>query len=357
MARDYYSILGVGRDATTDEIKKAFRRLARATHPDANPGDAGAEARFREAAEAYEVLVDPERRRRYDRGDTIDLSDLFSGFGGFDDILRSVFGEGGLFGSQSGRSSRGRDVLARVEVDLASAAFGTDVSVEFHTLATCQNCAGTGAAPESGQSTCPECGGSGSVRMARRSLFGTMMTIGACPTCGGEGVLIVDPCSVCSGSGAVPEDTRVTVEVPAGVASGTRLRLSGRGESGGRSGPPGDLYVEVVVTPDPRFERLDTDLIHQVTLGIAEATLGSRVEVPLLEGGTTDLDIPPGTQPGTVFRLAGLGVPRLGRRTRGDLRVLVEVRIPDQLSAEEESLLRRWSDLRGERTDRPASAG
>lgn len=357
MARDYYSILGVGRDATTEEIKKAFRRLARATHPDANPGDADAEARFREAAEAYEVLVDPERRRRYDRGDTIDLSDIFSGFGGFDDILRSVFGDGGLFGSQSSRSSRGRDVLARVEVDLASAAFGTDVSVSFHSRATCPNCAGTGAEPNTGQSTCPECGGSGSVRMARRSLFGTMMTVGACPTCRGEGVLILDPCLICSGDGAVPEETTVTIEVPAGVASGTRLRLSGRGESGGRSGPPGDLYVEVMVAPDPRFERVESDLIHRVALGIAEATLGSRVEVPLLEGGATDLDIPPATQPGTVFQLTGLGVPRLGRRARGDLRVVVEVRIPDELSAEEESLLRQWSDLRGERTDRPASAG
>jgi len=357
MARDYYSILGVGRDATTEEIKKAFRRVARATHPDANPDDALAEGRFREAAEAYEVLVDPERRRRYDRGDTIDLSDLFSGLGGFDDILRSVFGDGGLFGSQSRRSNRGRDVLVRVEVDLAAAAFGTDASVSFHTRTTCPHCAGSGSEPGSDQSTCPDCGGSGSVRMARRSLFGTMMTVGACPTCHGEGVLIADPCQTCAGAGSVPEDTSVKVEVPAGVASGTRLRLSGRGESGGRAGPPGDLYVEIVVAADPRFDRVDADLVHRVTLGIAEATLGSRLEIPLLEGGVTTLDIPPATQPGTAFKLAGLGVPRLGRRSRGDLQVLVEVRIPDQLSAEEESLLRRWSDLRGERTDRPASAG
>ncbi|MDP9493851.1 MAG: DnaJ domain-containing protein [Actinomycetota bacterium] len=357
MARDYYSTLGVGRDATTEEIKRAFRRLARATHPDANPEDVSAEAKFREAAEAYEVLVDPERRRRYDRGDTVDLSDLLSGFGGFDDILRSVFGDGGLFGSSSSRSNRGRDVLVRVEVDLASAAFGADTSVAFHTRVTCVECGGTGAEPGSGQSTCPDCGGSGSVRMARRSLFGTMMTVGSCPTCRGEGVLIVEPCQLCSGAGSVPEDVTVTVEVPAGVASGSRLRLTGRGESGGRSGPPGDLYVEILVPPDPRFDRVDSDLIHRVTLGIAEATLGSRVEIPLLEGGLTSLDIPPSTQPGTTFRMAGLGVPRLGRRTRGDLQVLVEVRIPDQLSAEEESLLRRWSDLRGERTDRPASAG
>jgi len=357
MARDYYATLGVDRDATTEEIKKAFRRMARATHPDANPGDIGAEARFREAAEAYEVLVDPERRRRYDRGDTIDLSDLFSGFGGLDDILRSVFGDSGMFGNQSRRSNRGRDILVRVEVDLASAAFGTDATVSFNTRVACGHCGGSGAEPNSGQSTCPDCGGSGAVRMARRSLFGTMMTVGSCPTCQGEGVLILDPCQFCTGSGSVPEDVTVNVEVPAGVSSGTRLRLTGRGESGGRTAPPGDLYVEILVAPDPRFDRVDTDLLHRVTLGIAEATLGSRVEVPLLEGGVTNLDVPPATQPGTTFRLAGLGVPRLGRRGRGDLQVLVEVRIPDQLSAEEESLLRQWSDLRGERTDRPASTG
>ena len=357
MARDYYSILGVGRDATTEEVKKAFRRVARSSHPDSNPGDPQAEARFREAAEAYEVLVDPERRRRYDRGDIVDLSDLFSGMGGFDDILRSVFGDGGLFGSTGGRSSRGRDVLVRVEVDLAEAAFGTNVVASFHAHTTCLHCGGSGAEPGTGEVTCPQCGGSGSVRMARRSLFGTMMTIGACPTCRGEGVLINEHCHLCAGSGSVSEELSVTVEVPAGVSTGTRLRLSGRGESGGRNGPPGDLFVEVVVRADPRYQRVDSDLIHGVTVGIAEATLGSRVEIPLIEGGFTEVEIPPATQPGAVFRLSGLGMPILGRRGRGDLQVVVAVRIPDLLSAEEESLLRRWADLRGERTDRPASTG
>jgi molecular chaperone DnaJ len=357
MARDYYGVLGVRKDATTEEIKKAFRQAARASHPDSNPGDPQAEARFREAAEAYEVLVDPERRRRYDRGDTIDLSDIFSGMGGFDDILRSVFGDGGLFGGSGGRSARGRDVLVRVDVDLAEAAFGTDVVASFQAQTTCAHCEGSGAEPGSAKITCPECGGSGSVRMARRSLFGTMMTVGNCPTCHGEGTLIDEHCHLCSGAGAIPEEVSVNVEVPAGVSTGTRLRLTGRGESAGRSGAPGDLYVEIVVRPDSRFERVDSDLVHQVTIGIAEATLGTRLEVPLIEGGVADLEILSGTQPGTVFRMDGLGMPHLGRRGRGDLRVLVLVKVPEVLSSEEESLLRQWADLRGERTDRPASTG
>jgi molecular chaperone DnaJ len=358
MAKDYYEILGVGRDATNDEIKKSFRRIARATHPDANPGDPSSEARFRDAAEAYEVLSDPDRRRRYDRGDTIDLSDLFAGWGGFDDLLRSVFGEGQIFGGGAqSRPARGRDVLIRVDVDLEGAAFGTEAPVSFRTKTTCLVCAGTGAEGDDGRTTCPDCGGSGSVRMARRSLFGTMMTVGTCPTCRGEGALITSPCRACSGLGAVDEETTVTVEVPAGVSTGTRLRLSGRGESGGRNGPSGDLYVEVHVSPDPRFERHDADLIHQVSIGIAGAALGTKVTVPLIEGGETDLEIPAGTQPGAIFQMAGLGVTRLGRRSRGDLHVVVSVEVPKDLTAEEVELLRRWADLRGERTDRPASAG
>jgi molecular chaperone DnaJ len=358
MAKDYYEILGVGRDATSDEIKKAFRRIARATHPDANPGDPSTDARFRDAAEAYEVLSDPDRRRHYDRGDTIDLSDLFAGWGGFDDLLRSVFGEGSMFGGGAqSRPTRGRDVLVRVDVDLQGAAFGTEAPVSFRTKATCQVCVGTGAEGDEGRATCPECGGSGSLRMARRSLFGTMMTIGTCPSCRGEGSLITSPCPACSGLGAVDEETTVTVEVPAGVSTGTRLRLSGRGESGGRTGPSGDLYVEVHVSPDPRFERYEADLVYQLSIGIAEAALGTRVAVPLIEGGETDLEVPAGTQPGATFRLPGLGVTRLGRRSRGDLKVVVGVEVPKDLTAEEQELLRRWADLRGERTDRPASAG
>ena len=357
MATDYYEVLGVDRDATTEQIKKAFRRVARDTHPDSNPGDASAEARFRQAAEAYEVLSDPERRRRFDRGDVIDIGDLLGGFGGIDDLLRSVFGEGGLFGAAPNSPTRGRDILVRVNVDLVDAGFGTESTVSFPTRADCAVCGGTGAEPESGQVTCPDCGGAGQVRAARRSLFGTMMTVTACPTCHGDGVLIAKPCLNCEGIGSVEEESAFSVEIPAGVSSGTRLRLSGRGESAGRLGPPGDLFVEVEVESDPRFERHDADLVHRLTLGIAEASLGTQFDIPLIDGGTAPLDIPAGTQTGAVFMIPGQGMTRLGRRQRGDLAVVVSVYVPEDLSPEEEELLQKLAAIRGERTNRATPAG
>lgn len=355
MAKDYYDILGLGRSATTEEIKKAFRKVARETHPDANPEDPQAEARFKQAAEAYEVLSDPDRRARYDRGDSIDLSDLFGGLGGIDDLLRSVFGDSGLFGGRPYRPPRGRDVLVRAHVSLEEAAFGTETTVEYEALTRCEECAGSGARSGTSPITCPDCGGGGQVRLAQRSVFGTMMSVATCPTCRGEGTLVTDPCETCSGSGATPDKIRVNVEVPAGVSSGTRLRLSGRGESSGRNGQSGDLFVEIAVDPDSRFERSDSDLVHRVAIGIAEATLGTRIDVPTIDGEATPLDIPRGTQPGTLFTLGGRGMPVLGRRQRGDLLVVVDVTIPELLTGEEEEVLRRWAELRGERTDRPAS--
>ena len=354
MASDYYGILGVSREASFEEIKKAFRRVARETHPDTNPGDPQAEKRFREAAEAYEVLSEPDRRSRYDRGDTIDLSDLLGGFGGLDDLLRSVFGDGGVFGGGASRSSRGRDVLVRTEVSLEEAAFGSEAEVEYQTLVACPDCSGTGSEPGYDLATCPDCGGTGQVRVARRSLFGTMMSVTTCPRCGGEGALLTNPCAKCAGSGAVSENVTLSIEIPAGVSSGTRLRLSGRGESAGRAGPAGDLFVEVSVALDPRFERQDADLIHMVSIGLAEASLGTRLDIPLIEGGTTELEIKAATQPRSVFRIPGRGVTVLGRRSRGDLVVVVDVVVPSELSSEEETLLRRWAELRGEKIDRPA---
>lgn len=356
MAQNYYAILGVEKTATTEEIKKAFRKVARETHPDANPDDPEAEERFKKAAEAYEVLSDADRRARYDRGDTIDLSSLFAGMGGIDDLLRSVFGDSGLFGGRPYRPPRGRDVLVRASITLTEAAVGTESVVRYEAAVDCDVCAGSGAKEGTEPVTCPDCGGHGQVRVSQRSVFGTMMSVTTCPTCHGEGTLIADPCPECSGSGAKAEMVEVNVEVPAGVTTGTRLRLSGRGESGGRAGQPGDLFVELSVAPDPRFERVDTDLIHRVSVGLAEAALGTEVEIPTVYGDTVELEIPSGTQPGTKFSIDGQGMPLLGRRGRGNLHVVVDVVIPRSLTEEEESLLRRWAELRGERTGRPASS-
>lgn len=355
MAKDYYKVLGVDRSASSEEIKKAFRKVARETHPDANPDDPGAEARFKEAAEAYEVLSDPTRRQRYDRGDTIDLSDLFSGVGGIDDLIRSVFGDSGLFGGRPYRPPRGRDVLVRASVTLEEAALGTEAVVDYSTLSDCTTCDGSGASPGTHPVKCPDCGGGGQVRMAQRSVFGTMMSVTTCPTCRGEGSLISDPCPDCSGSGATPDKVRVSVEVPPGVSDGTRLRLSGRGESPGRTGQSGDLFVEIRVEPDPRFERRDADLFHTLTVSVPEATLGALLEVPTIDGGPEHIEIPAGTQPASIFTLTGKGMPVLGRRTRGDMHVVVDVQIPEVLTTEEEELVRRWGELQEESSDRRPS--
>ena len=355
MARDYYADLGVARDASPEDIKSSFRRLAREHHPDANPGDPASESRFRLIAEAYEVLSDPDRRRSFDRGETLDFGDLFSGFGGLDDLIRSVFGDGGFFTGQGGRptSNRGRDILVGVEVELASAAFGGETEVSFRTTLACESCGGEGSASGTSPVTCPSCGGAGTVRVARRGLLGTMMTLSPCTTCSGHGTIVSEPCPACRGAGALAGDRKVRVEIPAGVSNGTRLRLSGRGEHPGRRGVAGDLHVEIRTKPSENFVREGDNLIHQFKLGMAEAALGVKVEIPLLEGGTEPLEIPPGTQPATIFRLPGLGTAHLGRRGRGDLLVLTEVQIPTGLSAEEEDALRTFARLRGERPAGP----
>lgn len=344
VAKDYYAILGVPRDASTEEIKRAFRRLARETHPDANPDDPEAESRFREVAEAYEVLSDPDRRRRYDRGDTVDLGDLFAGFGGIDDFLRSVFGDSGMFT----RSSRGRDVLTRVEIGLDEAAFGTETEVRFTTNVVCSECNGAGSAPGSRPRVCPRCGGSGAVRVARRGLLGTMMTVATCDTCGGAGQVIVHPCRRCGGRGTHPEERTVRLEVPPGVTTGTRLRVSREGEANRWAGRPGDLYVEVVVTDDPRFERVGDDLVYRATIGLTEAALGCTLQIPLLEGGFAQLRVPPGTQPGARMRIPGKGMGRLGRGDRGDMIVELAVRVPKDLGREERRLLEELAERLGE---------
>lgn len=346
MSKDYYATLGVKRDASTEEIKKAFRRLARENHPDINPDDAGAEARFKLAAEAYEVLSDPEKRRSYDRGETFDFGDLFGG-GGLEDLLSSFFGGSG-FGGGSRGPERGRDVLAGSSISLKDAAFGATVEVAFRGAVKCSTCSGTGAAEGSRPATCGQCRGAGQVRVQRKTMLGAMMTVATCDVCSGLGQIVENPCSRCSGDGRVIDDRNVLLEVPAGVSDGTRLRLSGQGEVARRGGPSGDLYVELRVEADERFIRNGDDLIHRLNIGIAEAALGTQRTVPTIDDVDVDIDIDPGTQPGTIFTLPNRGMQRLGRRGRGRLLVEVGVEIPTELSSEQADLLRQFADLADE---------
>jgi len=348
--KDYYEILGVSRDATQDDIKKAFRKLARDTHPDANPDDPEAEARFREIAEAYEILSDPQRRAAFDRGEQFGAGDLFSNFGGLDDILQQFFGGGfgGFGGARRRGPQRGNDIGVAVDLTLAEAAVGVSRKIEVTSAERCTTCAGSGAEPGHDPRRCPTCNGAGQVQVARQTMLGQMMTVSECSTCRGTGEIIESPCKTCSGAGRIEVDKSLTVEIPAGVDDGTRLRLSGRGGVGQRGAPPGDLYVQVRIEPHPSFTRVGNDLHHKVRIGVAEAVLGKQIDVPLVDGSSTDIDIPSGTQSGTVFRLNRQGMPRLQRRGRGDLLIEVEVEIPTDLSAEAEDALREFAAIQGE---------
>ncbi len=352
--KDYYRMLGVDRDASADEIKKAFRRLARETHPDANPGDAEAEERFRQVAEAYEVLSDPQKKVRFDRGETFGGQDLFSQFGGLEDILQQFFGGGfgggfGGFGTTGRGPERGRDVAVRLDLDLAQAAFGTEQDVTFVSRIECPTCDGSGSEPGHSPITCSKCDGHGRVQAARQTLLGTMMTVAECPDCSGTGQMIDHPCAECHGEGRIRGERELTVEVPEGVDTGTRLRLNQKGGAGQRGAPAGDVYVEIRVKPDDRFQRVGDDLHHRVVIGFTEATFGTGIEVPLLEGDTEYLEVPAGTQPETVYRIGKRGVPRLQRRGRGDLLVHIEVKVPTDLGEGAEDALRSYADIQGER--------
>ncbi len=354
--KDYYEILGVSRDADPDTIKRAFRRLARETHPDANPGDPAAEARFREVAEAYEVLSDARRRQAYDRGEQLDPTGLFSNFAGVEDLLNQFFGGFGGFGgvrSRPSRPSRGADALASLELTLEEAATGVQREVEFITMGNCPRCEGAGAEPGHQPRRCSECGGSGARRVTQRTLLGSMTTVVTCDRCGGAGETIDVPCTQCRGERVVHQRRTVTVDVPAGIDDRTRLRLTGRGGDAGRNTTPGDLYLDVKVLPDERFTREGEHLHHVVRLGVAQAALGTSVEVPLLGGDHEVVPIEPGTQPATVIRLPGAGMPRLQRRGRGDLFVEVAVEVPSDLGDDERAALEEYARLRGERLDQP----
>ena len=350
---DYYEVLGVSKDASADEIKKAFRKLARESHPDANADDPTAEERFRAIAEAYEVLSDDAKRARYDQGETFSGQDMFSQFGGLEDILQQFFGGGfggfsGGFGGGRRGPARGSDVAIRLDLELVEAAFGVEREVTFASAVVCDTCSGSGAKEGTDPVRCETCAGQGRVQAARQTLLGTMMTVVECPDCHGVGARIEDPCDVCAGEGRVTGDQTLMVELPEGVDNGTRLRLTGKGGAGQQGAPAGDVYVEVSVKEDDRYQRVGDDLHHRVKLGFTEATFGTDIEIPQLDGEAEPLEIPPGTQPETVYRLGKKGVPRLQRRGRGDMLVHIEVAVPTDLGTDEEELLRRYGGMRGE---------
>lgn len=349
---DLYSTLGVSRDASTDEIKKAYRRLARELHPDVNP-DPQTQEKFKEVTHAYDVLSDAEKRAQYDRG-----GDPFGGgFGGnfgFNDIMDAFFGQGGSRGPRP-RMRRGQDALIRISVDLAEACFGTERELTVETAVACPTCTGAGTAPGTSVRTCEVCKGRGEIQQVTRSFLGQVMTARPCSACQGYGTVIPHPCSECAGEGRVRTRKTISIPIPAGVETGTRIQLSGQGEVGAGGGPAGDLYVEIIQEPHPLIVRDGDDLHLSVAVPVTAAALGTTVDVQTLDG-PQEIEIKAGTHSGERIQLRGQGMGRLRGGGRGDLYIHVEVKTPTKLSEEQADLLRQLAELRDEKVS-PADPG
>lgn len=345
--RDYYEVLGVERSAAEGDLKKAYRKLALKFHPDRNPGDKQAEEKFKEAAEAYDVLRDARKRQIYDQYGHQGLEGSgFSGFGGFEDIFSSFgdifedfFGFGGGRRSRS-RVQRGADLRYDMQLTFMEAAFGAEKEIDVEKAETCDVCQGSGAEAGTGVETCPQCGGSGQI--GRSQGFFTVRT--TCGQCRGQGQVISNPCKQCRGQGKVMARKKVSVRIPAGVDNGSRLRLSGEGEAGGQGGPHGDLYVFIHVQGHDFFKRDETNVICQIPISFVQAALGDSISIPTLNG-ETQLEIPKGTQPGELFRIRGEGIPSLRNGHRGDQIVQVAVKTPTNLNKKQVSLLKEFAAL------------
>jgi molecular chaperone DnaJ len=350
--RDFYEVLGVPRGASDDEIKRAFRRLAQQWHPDVST-EPGSDERFKEIAEAYRVLADPQQRQAYDMfgraglGDMGGGADPFAGFGGFGDIFDAFFG-GAAAGGRRTRTPTGADLRYDLELTFAESIAGADKQVEFTSLVRCDRCAGNGAEPGTSLSTCPACNGSGEIRHVRQTMLGQMINVAPCDRCRATGRVVDTPCTQCRAEGRVERKRSLRVAVPAGIDDGHQIRLSGEGEAAPRGGHPGNLYVVVHVQPHPQLTRRETELYYELPLSISQAALGARMTVPTADGEET-IEIKPGTQPGAEIRLRGRGVPHLRRSgSRGDLHVLVDVRVPTRLSARQRELLEQLAVEMGE---------
>jgi molecular chaperone DnaJ len=368
--RDYYQVLGVGRDADADQIKKAYRKLALRYHPDRNPGDNGAEEKFKEATEAYEVLRDPERRSQYDRfghagvgrggqgfgpgGFEFDLSDALRAFmrdfGGFGGGLDDLFGFGGR---SRRRRARGEDLQVRLRLDLREIARGVEKTLKVKRMVACEECEGSGARRGSNVSSCSACGGRGEVRQVQRTVFGQVVNVTTCPRCHGEGSLVTEPCERCRGDGRIAGTEKIRVKVPAGVTQGNYITVRGKGNAAPSGGPPGDLFVVIEEKEDPVFTRRGDDVILDLPLTISQLALGTKVEIPTLRGKVS-FKVPPGTQSHKIFRIKASGLPRLDAYGRGDQLVRVLAWTPQKPSRREKQLL---EELEEAASGRPPSPG
>ena len=368
MARDYYEILGVSRDADKEEIKRAYRRLARKYHPDVNK-EAGAEDRFKEINRANEVLSEPETRDRYNRFGEAGVSGAGAGYqdlgdmGGFADIFESFFS--GFAGSGAGQTGtrrrtgpvRGDDLRLDLKLEFREGVFGGEKEIRIPHLETCTTCSGSGAKQGSRPKTCPTCNSAGQVRRATRTPFGSFTQVSVCPTCNGEGQVIEDKCESCGGNGRKQETKKLKITIPPGVDNGTRLRVSKEGDAGTRSGPPGDLYVYLFIEEDQEFHRDGVNILSEIKISYLQAILGCRLEVNTVDG-PVEMTIPPGTQPSTVLTLENHGVPRLGNPvSRGDHLITILIDIPTKITAEERELLEKLAKIKGDRTGKGGIEG
>jgi molecular chaperone DnaJ len=359
--RDYYDLLGVGRQATDEEIKKAYRRLARQYHPDMNKSP-DAEARFKEINEAYEVLSDREKRSMYDRfghaGPQAGFGGFgdFSGFGGIEDIFESFFG--GVRTGQTARKgpTRGTDLRYDLTIEFQEAVFGCEKEIVVPRNETCPQCRGSGAEPGTQPIRCPQCNGTGEIRRQQQTFLGSFVQVTTCPRCQGEREIVTTPCTRCRGRKVIQVERPILVKIPAGVDDGTRIRLAGEGEPGGRGGPPGNLYVVLHVKPHEFLRREENNILLELDINVAQAALGDKLKVPTLDG-EEDLTIPPGTQSGETFKLRGKGIPYLQRNGRGDQLVFIHVLTPTRLTAQQKKLLLELSGTLGKEIPHHAEKG
>jgi molecular chaperone DnaJ len=350
--RDLYEVLGVARGASDAEIKRAFRKLAQQWHPDVNQ-DPEAEARFKEASEAYQILSDPDRRQRYDMFgragvDAGSAGTGFEGFGGFSDIFDAFFGGAATGSARRGRPQPGSDLRYDLRITFEEAVTGTEKEIEFRSLGRCDTCGGNGAEPGTEPITCPQCEGRGEIRTVRQTMLGQMVNVSVCPRCRGEGKIVETPCHTCKGDGRLEQKRTLRVTIPPGIDEGHQIRLTNEGEVGPRGGPPGSLYVMVHVAPHPALKRDGTELYYEARISIAQAALGTTLTVPTIEGNE-EVEVKPGTQPDTEIKLRGKGVPHLRRSgSRGDLHVLVDVEVPRKLSKKQRELLEAFAREAGD---------